>query len=1023
MPELDRRDFLKLVGASAGAAAATGCSDPVENLIPYVIQPEEILPGESNYYASTCTECPVNCGLHVTTREGRPIKLEGNPDHPINQGTLCIRGQAGIGRTYHPDRYQSPMKKVANGLVMTEWDEAIPTLAAKIKAAGKGTRILGGPVGPTLSRLIDEWVVKVGAGGRTIYDPFAREALRAGAGMVFGRAVTPTFNLTDADLVLDFSSDFLDQGPSPVEMARQFADAKDLAKHPEGGAELISFGPRLSMTASKADRWIPSNPGGEGALALALAAEVFKKNGAGSLTGSGDGIRNLLSGINASQLAASAGVDGAAFSSLVKRVLAAHSAVALAPGASASSTSAVSSNASVLLLNGLLGGIGKHVSVPAIDTAELGASMDEIKSLIAEMNAGKVKVLLIHDSNPVYSLPARAGFAEALGKVDTVVSFASMKDETSEIADLVLPDNSALESWGDANPRPGIRSLIQPTIRPLFATRQLGDSLIALAQGAAAGLGVESFIARLKETWATTNWRESLARGGVFSEVPSSAVRISPQVSRIKVERPALSGAGDFTLVAFPHSFIGDGRGAAQPWLQEIPDPIARASWLSWLELNDKVAKKLGFEYGEVVEVTTGQGAGSIKLPVYPRGAIQEDVIAIAIGQGHTVGHFGSLAGDGRPGVARGVSVTSVLDSAVDEQGGRTWLNVKASVKATGEYQRIPLTQWTDNQRGRGLAPTVSLLDIAAGKGELDHGDAKAAGGHDAGGSTEHAGAESHEGGGDHSEFILPYDPANDASPDSPYRWAMTIDNDKCTGCAACVAACYTENNIPIVGEETTALHRELSWIRIERYVDEGDRSDGAQRRSYPDREELGKTDVRYTPMLCQQCGAAPCEAVCPVIATYHSPDGLNGMIFNRCVGTRYCANNCVYKVRRFNYSDYSRENWPGIMNLMLNPNVTARQQGVMEKCSFCVQRIAAARQTAKDEGRDIADGEVVTACQQTCPSDAIQFGNAKDDKSTVVKTADDDKRAYHSLHELNTRPAITYLSKVDRADDERSHG
>jgi molybdopterin-containing oxidoreductase family iron-sulfur binding subunit len=608
-----------------------------------------------------------------------------------------------------------------------------------------------------------------------------------------------------------------------------------------------------------------------------------------------------------------------------------------------------------------------------------------------------------------------------LGKVGMVVSFATLTDETSEAADLVLPNHDHFESWGDVSPRSGIRTLVQPTIRPLFDTQGLGDSLLAIGREAGAKLGDASFLERLKSAWSGSDWRMNLEKGGVYAPIDAGSTAVAVTVSQIKISAPALSGSGEYTLVAYPHSFIGDGSAATLPWMQEIPDPVARASWLSWLEISDNTCAKLGVDYGEMVNVTTD--AGSIALPVYPRGGIQDDVIAIAIGQGHTVGHYASLAGDGQPGKARGASVISLLSDATDENGGRAWLSTKATVSGKMGYQRIPLTQFTDNQRGRKLAPTISLAALAmAGVHGDDHGvvaAAAAAGGHDGGHDAPAATA----GHGEGHEIIIPFDTANDAHPDNEYRWAMSIDNDKCTGCGACVAACYTENSIPIVGEEGMARHREMSWIRIERYVDEGDREDGHERRPHPDREALGKTDVRYAPMLCQHCGAAPCEAVCPVIATYHTPEGLNGMVYNRCVGTRYCANNCTYKVRRFNYFDYSRENWPGNMNLMLNPDVTARQQGVMEKCTFCVQRIATARQTAKDEGRPIADGEVVVACQQSCPSQAIQFGNSKDEKSRVVAASSDEKRAYHSLHVLNTRPAITYLKQVDRADDERSHG
>ncbi len=1011
MPELDRRDFLKLVGATTGAAAAAGCSDPVENLIPYVIQPEEVTPGIAVDYASTCQECPVACGLHVTTREGRPIKLEGNPDHPTNRGALCARGQVGLGRTYHTDRYSGPKVSGSNGLGDISWQDAIAKVAGKVQASPGGTWILGGPVGPTLASVMDEFVQATGAAGRVVYDPFDHAALRAATGLVFGRAVEPEFDLSSADLVLDFSSDFLDQGTSPVAHALQFSQAKDVANH--GGAALVSVGPRLSMTASKADKWIPSAPGGEGALALALALAVYEKNGA-SVAGDTRGVSDLMSGLNQGQLLKQAGVDSHDFDGLVDKVLHAKHAVALPPGISAASQNATSDAAAVLLLNALLGALGSGLKIPAKDTAERASSYSDVQKLVANMKAGRVDVLLINDANPVYSLPASSGFAEALANVDMVVSFATLKDETAEAAGLVLPDHDAFESWGDASPRAGVHSIVQPTVRPLQDTQALGDTLLAIAREAGASVGEGSFLDRVKTGFMGTDWRQAVANGGVLDAAEAPAAAVAATVSQINVAEVSLEGSGEYTLVAYPHTFLGDGSAAALPWMQEIPDPVARASWLSWLEINDKTCEKLGVDYGEVVEVSTA--AGSVKLPVYPRGGIQEDVIAIATGQGHTVGHYASLEGDGRPGVARGVSVISLLADTADGSGARTWLNTRASVAATDQYQRIPLTQFTDNQRGRKLAPTVSLAAVAAGEGHLadpEHADA--------GNGEEHGGG--HGGEGEHHEIILPFDPGNDADPNSEYRWSMTIDNDKCSGCGACVAACYTENSIPIVGEEGMAMHREMAWIRIERYVDEGDRSDGLERRPHPDREDLGKTDVRYAPMLCQQCGAAPCEAVCPVIATYHSPDGLNGMIYNRCVGTRYCANNCVYKVRRFNYWDYSRDSWPGNMNLMHNPDVTTRQQGVMEKCTFCVQRIHAARQKAKDEGRPIADGEVVTACQQTCPSQAIQFGNAKDKKSKVVETAHDEERAYHSLHVLNTRPAITYLKQVDRSDDERSHG
>jgi molybdopterin-containing oxidoreductase family iron-sulfur binding subunit len=517
----------------------------------------------------------------------------------------------------------------------------------------------------------------------------------------------------------------------------------------------------------------------------------------------------------------------------------------------------------------------------------------------------------------------------------------------------------------------------------------------------------------------TGDWRRVLADGGVFDAEPGSIDgAVSESIATVDFAAPSFQGNGDYVLIAYPHSFFGDGRGASLPWAQETPHPVTKTSWVSWAEISPSTAESLGLTFGDVVKIETGFGPGSIEVPVYPRGGVRDDVVAVAIGQGHTVGHYASLAGDGQPGAARGASVISVLPGNADESGGRAWLSTRAQVHATGGFKRIPLSQWTDNQRDRSLAPTVSLAALA---GEGDHGG--------------HAEAEAHHGGGnvaaDHFEhekvgLVSPYDPKNDARPDSPYRWGMVIDNDRCNGCSACIVACAGENNVPAVGEANAIRHREMVWIRIERYIGEGDREDGgvaAARRPWPHREKLGDVDVRHAPMLCQHCGAAPCESVCPVIATYHTPEGLNGMVYNRCVGTRYCANNCVYKVRRFNYFDYGHDNFPGLLGLALNPDVTVRGQGVMEKCTFCVQRIAAARQPAKDQGREIRDGEVVTACQQACPTSAITFGNTRDPQSAVVKKASDEVRSYHSLIQLNTRPAITYLAQVKREADGESHG
>jgi len=998
MPAIDRRDFLKLVGIGAGGAAASGCSDHVEKLIPYVVQPEVITPGLPVVYASTCLECPAACGLHVRTREGRPVKLEGNPEHPINRGRLCGRGQASIGRTYHPDRFRKPQRRGPDGALQdTTWADATAELAAKLSAQASGAWVLGGSTGPALSELLDRFVAAVGAAGRLVYEPFSHDGLREASRAVFGTAGLPVFDLTGVDYVLDLGTDSLETWLSPVEHQRQILAARDVATEEGRSARMVYVGPRLSMTASSSDEWLPARAGSEGLVALAIARVVFDRRQAAGRPVGGDAalLAGLLADFAPEKVAPAIGVDAAALRRVGEQMADAKRPVALPPGDGLASARAVATNAAVLVLDAVLGAVGQNVGIPAeAPRLREPARLAEIEALVTAMNAGRVSVLLIHDSNPVYSLPPELGFAEALEKVGLVVSFASLPDETSAKAHLVLPDHTPLESWGDASPRAGVRSIVQPTIRPLFDTQAFGDSLLdtarAMGEPFAAKLPQGSFRGFVEAAFAGSDFTAVLAKGGAFAPAPLRAGSVQPAVAKLRFGAPELAGEGDHALLALPSPLLYDGRGAALPWLQETPDPVTKISWQSWLELSDASAATLGIETGDLVAVETA--AGEAVVPAFPRGGIRDDAIALAVGQGHSVGLYASHANDGQPGVARGANAISLVPATRDEAGGRAWLATRARLRATGGHARLALTQKSDNKRGRQLGDVVALSALGA----EGHGEESAH--------------------GDSHEILRPYDAANDATDASLYRWGMTIDIDKCTGCSACVVACSIENNIPNVGEEGVTRARQMSWLRIERYVGDGDQELRAARPPRDDREQLGRIDVRNSPMLCQQCGAAPCEPVCPVIATYHSPEGLNGMIYNRCIGTRYCSNNCPYKVRRFNWFDYAIERLPEPLPLMLNPDVTVRGQGVMEKCTFCVQRIDLARQTAKDEGRPIADGEVTPACAQTCPSQAITFGNLRDEKSRAVEQRRANPvRAYNALHVLNTRPSVTYLARVVR--------
>jgi len=1017
MPEIDRRNFLKLVGVSAGAAAASGCNDPVQKLIPYVVQPEEITPGIPVIYASTCQECPAGCGLHVRTREGRPIKLEGNPDHPVNRGALCARGQASIGRTYLPDRYPGPLKRQSDGgLAPISWEEALALVAEKIAAAGDRTHVLGGSVGPTLSGLIDQWIAAVGAGGRTVYEPFDYTALKEASRSVFGVASRPRFDLSQADFVIDFGSDFLESWTSPVEHGRQFAAARRVDRQ-GGGNRLVYVGPRLTLTAGNSDEWLPAKPGTEGVLALGIArAALDAARVDGADVPNADQLRGILSGFGANSVATITEVPAETIRKLGKAMLAAEQPVALPPGVALTSRRATATTAAVLILNAVVGGIGKTVFVvPAGSAGDQVASFREVAQLVDRMKSGSISVLLIHDANPVYSMPGDSAFAAALEKVGFVISTASGPDETSERADLILPDHTPMESWGDHAPRPGVRSLVQPTIRPLNDTRALGDTLIdsakAMGEATAAKLPSGSFRTVLEQAWSDTDFRAALAAGGVFGkEAAAGDWTLAPGISGLSFTEPRFEGDGSFVLLPVPSPLLSDGRGANLPWLQETPDPVMKVAWQSWAEISHASAEALRVEYGDVLAVRTSVGV--VEVPVVPRGGIRDDVIAISIGQGHEVGFYASRVEDRNPGGTRGVNVISILPALTDESGGRAWLTARAAVGATGAHRRIAKTEEFDNKRGRQLGEAVSLLALAEGA-EAAEPHADEHGGAHADSQTDGHG----DGHGGSHEIRKPYDPTHDSTDESPYRWGMAIDLDRCNGCSACIVACSIENNVPTVGEEMVLLDRQMQWLRIERYIGDGFQELVTGRNAPTDHEELGNTDVRHSPMLCQQCGAAPCEPVCPVFATYHNPEGLNGMIYNRCIGTRYCSNNCPYKVRRYNWYDYAIENVHEPMQLLLNPDVTVRGQGVMEKCTFCVQRIESGRQTAKDAGRPIADGEVTPACAQTCPTQAITFGNLKDAASSAsTQAAAGEARAYHALHVLNTRPAITYLAKVRRS-------
>jgi molybdopterin-containing oxidoreductase family iron-sulfur binding subunit len=992
---INRRRFLKVLGVTgAGAAAVSACGigpEPTERLIPYLIQPEDQIPGNATYYATTCRECAAGCGVQVRVREGRAVKLEGNPESPINRGRLCARGQAAIQGLYNPDRVDHPMVRNANGAFEAiDWDGAIQRLSAKVaEARGKGIVFLTGAEVSTFGDLVDEWMRQV-RGRRMSYEAFGFEALRAGNRMAFGTATLPTYDFANARYLLSFGADFLDTWLSPVEFQNGFARSHAFdAGRPASMAKFVYVGPRMSLTGMNADQWIAVRPGSEGTLALALAQVIVSRRLAPVPADAGR-LSALLSRHTPRAVAEAIGVEQEAIVRLAIEFANSRGGLAVAGGMATQYANGAEIVAAVNILNYVVGAVGSLVKFGADLATGSTNTFGEIAALTSDMAAGRVALLLVHGTNPAHSLPG--AFQQALGKVAYKVSFSSYMDETAAACDMILPDHHPLEQWADSRPRAGVTALQQPVVQPVFDTKQTGDVILRLAGRSG------SFQDYLQAKWRGRQqagfdqyWFDALARGGVYADAPTRSVRLATDLSAIVpavVESNAGSGGEDQTVVVFPHSVLHDGRGANKPWLQELPDPVSKIAWHSWVEVHPDTAARWGLAAGDFLLLKSPFGAQ--KFPAWITPSVRPDVLAVPTGQGHTA--YGRYAKE------RSANAFELLGAQANSYGGRTF-TVSASATKTGEHRKIVTTEGSPRERGRGV---VEVLGLARAK-SLHPGDAP----------FHHEETPDYAAGAVESWGERQFEKTEIGNYQGQQpRWGLAIDLSKCTGCSACVTACYAENNIATVGEELMQRGREMSWLRLERYWLTDDKG-----------EPQGAVNQ---PMLCQQCGNAPCEPVCPVYAAYHTPDGLNAQVYNRCVGTRYCSNNCPYKVRYFNWYNYAErggawEAWPEPLSMLLNPDVTVREKGVMEKCTFCVQRIRGAQNQARLEDRNVRDGDIVTACQQSCPSEAIVFGDLNDRRSRVYQLAGN-PRGYHVLAGLNTKPAITYLARVV-AQDTPSHG
>jgi anaerobic selenocysteine-containing dehydrogenase/Fe-S-cluster-containing dehydrogenase component len=1056
---LERREFLKVLGVSGVGAGLTGCgTGGAEKLIPYVVPHEEIVPGVATWYRTTCRECPAGCGMDVRTREGRAVKAEGNPLSPISQGRLCARGQASLHGLYDPDRIPRPLARTADDdWTRLTWDEAERRLAGHLQQHRGRTVLLSGNYTGTMDRLADQFAATVGA-QRVRYEPFAWEALRAASRMVYGVDAVPVHDFANAEVVITFGADFMETWLSPVDYACGFVQGRAYAQGRRG--KLISVTPHQSLTDLNADEWVPCRPGTEHLVALAIA-RLIADNGGQAGAGA-----QLLGTVDIADVAQRAGVSPERLRQIAADFAAGGRSLAVGPGVAAQHTAATAVAAAVAVLNQTAGNVGSTIRLDQREehTANAG-SFAEMQQLLARMRNGEVGALLVHGPDPLYSLPAHDEVVQAFANVPFIASFSSMLDETSRLAHLLLPDHHFLESWGDYVPRTGLTNIVQPVMVPVFDTKQTGDVMLSVARrlGTPLPTPATTYYDYLRESWGFTTlaaqgggfedgWREALQTGFVLAGAATGAAAGTadaaaaafagavgatalPAGEQPAAQQPAQAGqqpaaqglaglamaeatfTGDATddayyLIVYPSYKYFDGRLANRPWLQELPDPVSKFSWSSWVEINPATADRLRIDNGHIVEVETPRG--TVSAPAWRHPGIRADTIAIQLGQGHE--HLGRYARE------RGVNPLRLLEPTIEPaSGGLVYAQVRARLRNTGRWERPIQSSLQDHQHDREIARATSLMDARHRDAErgfalLPIGRAYSAPGYIPGPDHPHepdvhpfdARVRNLQAGGGWAPAEIDASPQGFPQPGTHYgeysegqpRWAMSIDLERCIGCSACSTACYAENNIGIVGPDAVAKGRILHWMRIERYFDgEGE-----------------NLETAFLPMMCQQCGTAPCEPVCPVYAAYHTPEGLNAQVYNRCVGTRYCANNCPYKVRVFNWHTYE---WPEPLNWQLNPDVTVRETGVMEKCTFCVQRIRDAQNTARLQNRGATDGEIVPACAQTCPGDAIVFGNIKDPNSRVARVAASG-RGYRVFEGLNTQSAVTYLRKVSlRAEPE----
>ncbi len=971
-----RRSFLKLVGFGLAGSVAACSRAPTSKVIPYLVAPEEIVPGKSYSIATTCSGCEAGCGVLATCMDGRPIKLEGNPDSPISRGGLCASGQANLLSLYDERRLDGPRMRSDRGgaFESATWEDAdlaIRQRIKKVQADGGAVRVLTGTIhSPSELATVERFAASFADAQHIMYDPLSCSAILDAHERTHGVRVLPTYRFEAARLIVSLDADFLGTWISPVEFARGWAQARN----PERGtmARHVQLEARMSITGSSADERARLAPWEFAPTLAALCSQIAELAG-------------TASPVDRPELAPAL---AATVSKIGAELWAQRGHAMLVCG-----SNSVAEQIVVNKINDLLGAYGTTLDLVRPSLQRRGSDR-ALMTLLAELRAGKVALLIVQGVNPLYDLPASVDAAAAFARVGTLIRIASHDDETAAAADFVCPEAHGLEAWGDAEPRAGEFHLRQPTLPPLRSARTFRVHLARWI-----GDTREDRVI-LRDHWQAELFKRAggsskfdaffeaaLQRGCVTA--PSSQVPKAKAFDGAAVATPtqrALPESGTMGLVLYPTVGLLDGRHAHNPWLQELPDPVTKCVWDNYASVSPSAAKRLGVQQGDVVRVSAGEL--SVEVPVVVQPGQHDGVVAIALGYGRRgTDRFAGIGPEWlekRATVAPGtlVGVNAVVLAPPDD--GLVYDTQAVTVTKLARRVDIACTQ--DHHT---LSVPEHLAPVGGGERPVVHSTTlaewKKHGAHAFG---EHAG---------HSESLWSEDHANDG-----HRWTMAIDLSVCTGCSGCVVACQAENNVPVVGKDEVRRHREMSWIRIDRYY----RGDGDD------------VETVHQPMMCQHCAHAPCETVCPVLATVHSSEGLNQQVYNRCVGTRYCANNCPYKTRRFNWFDYPHED--RLQNMALNPDVTIRSRGIMEKCSMCIQRIQAAKAAAKRDGRAVGDGDISPACEQSCPSQAIVFGDGNDPKSRVSKALRS-QRAYTVLSELGVKPGVHYLGVV--RNKQEGHG